>query len=148
MAVAQNVSSGRRVPRPPPAEMGERAAGLLPLVGLAGRAAKNVPLLSGGEQQRVARARALVLEPSLLLLDEPLSALDEKIRREMQAELKHIQQKTGTTFLYVTHDQEEALTMSDRIAVLHDGACAQGNPPHRPFRRPRTPFVPAFSPAC
>src|SRR2546421_436032 len=114
---------------------------LLALVGLAGMAGKNVTLLSGGEQQRVALARALVLEPSLLPLDEPLSALDEKIRREMQAELKHIQQKTGTTFLYVTHDQEEALTMSDRLAVLHDGACVQCDAPERLFRRPRTRFA-------
>jgi len=129
MTVAQNVGYGLRVRRRPAVEIGEKVARLLTLVGLAGMAAKNVTLLSGGEQQRVALARALVLEPSLLLLDEPLSALDEKIRREMQAELKHIQQKTGTTFLYVTHDQEEALTMSDRIAVLHDGACVQCDAP-------------------
>ncbi len=148
MTVAQNVGYGLRVRRRPAVEIGEKVARLLSLVGLAGMAAKNVTLLSGGEQQRVALARALVLEPSLLLLDEPLSALDEKIRREMQAELKHIQQKTGTTFLYVTHDQEEALTMSDRIAVLHDGACVQCDAPERLFRRPRTRFVAGFFRGC
>src|SRR5438445_477926 len=148
MTVAENVSYGLRVRRRPPAEIGGKVARLLALVGLAGMAGKNVTLLSGGEQQRVALARALVLEPSLLLLDEPLSALDEKIRREMQAELKHIQQKTGTTFLYVTHDQEEALTMSDRIAVLHDGACVQCDAPERLFRRPRTRFVAGFFRGC
>ena len=148
MTVAQNVSYGLRVRRRPPAEIGDKVARLLALVGLAGMAGKNVTLLSGGEQQRVALARALVLEPSLLLLDEPLSALDEKIRREMQAELKHIQQKTGTTFLYVTHDQEEALTMSDRITVLHDGAGVQCDAPERLFRRPRTRFVADFFRGC
>src|SRR5437762_2858911 len=148
MTVAQNVGYGLRVRRRPAVEIGEKVAQLLALVGLAGMAGKNVTLLSGGEQQRVALARALVLEPSLLLLDEPLSALDEKIRREMQAELKHIQQKTGTTFLYVTHDQEEALTMSNRIAVLHDGACVQCDAPERLFRRPRTRFVAGFFRGC
>jgi ABC-type Fe3+/spermidine/putrescine transport system ATPase subunit len=148
MTVAQNVGYGLRVRRRPAAEIREKVARLLALVGLAGMAGKNVTLLSGGEQQRVALARALVLEPSLLLLDEPLSALDEKIRREMQAELKHIQRETGTTFLYVTHDQEEALTMSDRIAVLHDGACVQCDAPERLFRRPRTRFVADFFRGC
>src|SRR5213594_2651713 len=148
MTVAQNVGYGLRVRRRPAVEIGEKVARLLTLVGLAGMAAKNVTLLSGGEQQRVALARALVLEPSLLLLDEPLSALDEKIRREMQAELKHIQRTTGTTFLYVTHDQEEALTMSDRIAVLQAGACVQCDAPERLFQRPRTRFVAAFFRGC
>jgi ABC-type Fe3+/spermidine/putrescine transport system ATPase subunit len=144
MNVAENVGYGLRVRRRPAREVEEKVAGLLRLVGLAGFAARDVTSLSGGEQQRVALARALALEPSLLLLDEPLSALDEKIRREMQAELKHIQQKTGTTFLYVTHDQEEALTMSDRIAVLGHGACVQCDAPERLFRRPRTRFVAGF----
>jgi ABC-type Fe3+/spermidine/putrescine transport system ATPase subunit len=148
MNVAQNVGYGLRVRRRPAAEIRERVAGLLRLVGLAGLADKNVTLLSGGEQQRVALARALALEPALLLLDEPLSALDEKIRREMQAELAHIQQQTGTTFLYVTHDQEEALTMSDRIAVLDRGACVQCDAPERLFRRPRTRFVADFFRGC
>ena len=148
MNVTQNVGYGLRVRRRPAAEIGERVSGLLRLVGLAGMAEKNVTLLSGGEQQRVALARALALEPALLLLDEPLAALDEKIRREMQAELKHIQQKTGTTFLYVTHDQEEALTMSDRIAVLDRGACVQCDAPERLFRHPRTRFVASFFRGC
>jgi ABC-type Fe3+/spermidine/putrescine transport system ATPase subunit len=148
MTVARNVGYGLRVRRRPAAEIGETVTDILRLVGLEGMADKDVTRLSGGEQQRVALARALVLEPSLLLLDEPLSALDEKIRREMQAELKHIQQKTATTFLYVTHDQEEALTMSDRIAVLDWGACVQCDAPERLFRRPRTRFVAGFFRGC
>ena len=100
--------------------------------------------LSGGEQQRVAIARALAPRPRLLLLDEPLSALDEKIRREMQAQLKDIQRATGTTFVYVTHDQEEALTMSDRVAVLNWGHLVQVDEPHALFRRPKTKFVAGF----
>jgi len=148
MTVAQNVTYGLRVRRRPRGEISEKVTASLRLVGLQGMADKDVTRLSGGEQQRVALARALVLEPSLLLLDEPLSALDEKIRREMQAELKHIQRKTGTTFLYVTHDQEEALTMSDRIAVLDRGACVQCDAPERLFRRPRTRFVAGFFRGC
>jgi ABC-type Fe3+/spermidine/putrescine transport system ATPase subunit len=100
--------------------------------------------LSGGEQQRVAIARALAPGPDILLLDEPLSALDEKIRREMQTELRSIQQRTGTTFIYVTHDQEEALTMSDRIAVLNRGRYVQCGPPEEIFQAPATPFVAQF----
>jgi ABC-type Fe3+/spermidine/putrescine transport system ATPase subunit len=148
MTVAENVAYGLRVRLRPYRDISEKLTAALRLVGLEGMADKGVTRLSGGEQQRVALARALVLEPSLLLLDEPLSALDEKIRREMQAELKHIQQKTGTTFLYVTHDQEEALTMSDRIAVLDRGACVQCDAPERLFRRPRTRFVAHFFRGC
>jgi len=148
MTVAQNVAYGLRVRRRPSSEIALKVAAVIQLVGLEGMADRDVTRLSGGEQQRVALARALVLEPSLLLLDEPLSALDEKIRRGMQAELKHIQQKTGTTFLYVTHDQEEALTMSDRIAVLDRGACVQCDAPERLFRRPRTRFVAGFFRGC
>jgi ABC-type Fe3+/spermidine/putrescine transport system ATPase subunit len=148
MSVADNVGYGLGVRRVPAAARRERAEAMLRLVGLGGMGDKNVTLLSGGEQQRVALARALVLEPTLLLLDEPLSALDEKIRREMQSELKHIQQQTGTTFLYVTHDQEEALTMSDRIAVLNRGVCLQCDAPERLFRRPRTRFVAGFFRGC
>ena len=148
MSVAENVGYGLRVRRLAAAEIGDKVSAMLRLVGLAGMEGKNATLLSGGEQQRVALARALVLQPDMLLLDEPLSALDEKIRREMQTELKHIQQKTGTTFLYVTHDQEEALTMSDRIAVLNRGVCVQCDAPERLFRRPRTRFVAAFFRGC
>jgi ABC-type Fe3+/spermidine/putrescine transport system ATPase subunit len=131
-----------------PGERDARVAALLDLVGLAGMERKNATLLSGGEQQRVALARALAAEPAILLLDEPLSALDEKIRREMQTELKHIQRHTGTTFLYVTHDQEEALTMSDRVAVLNRGSCIQCDAPERVYRRPRTRFVADFFRGC
>jgi ABC-type Fe3+/spermidine/putrescine transport system ATPase subunit len=148
MTVAENVSYGLRLRKLPAAEVSGRVDQMLRLVSLDGMQGKNATLLSGGEQQRVALARALVLQPSLLLLDEPLSALDEKIRREMQNELKHIQKKTGTTFLYVTHDQEEALTMSDRIAVLNRGVCAQCDEPEALFRRPRTRFVAKFFRGC
>jgi len=144
MNVAQNVGYGLRVRRVPSAEVRQRVAALLQLVGLAGMERKNVTLLSGGEQQRVALARALAVQPALLLLDEPLAALDEKIRREMQAELKRIQRKTETTFVYVTHDQEEALTMSDRIAVVHRGVLLQCDAPEVLFRRPQTRFVASF----
>jgi ABC-type Fe3+/spermidine/putrescine transport system ATPase subunit len=148
MTVAQNVAYGLRVRRLPRAEAEGRVAEMLRLVGLGGMEGRNPTHLSGGEQQRVALARALAPAPAILLLDEPLSALDEKIRRGMQVELKHIQRRTGTTFLYVTHDQEEALTMSDRIAVLHDGACAQCDAPEPLYRRPRTRFVATFFRGC
>ena len=148
MSVAENVGYALRVRGAAPRERDARVAALLDLVGLAGMERKNATLLSGGEQQRVALARALAAEPAILLLDEPLSALDEKIRREMQTELKHIQRRTGTTFLYVTHDQEEALTMSDRIAVLNRGSCVQCDAPERIYRRPRTRFVAGFFRGC
>jgi ABC-type Fe3+/spermidine/putrescine transport system ATPase subunit len=148
MNVAENVGYGLRVHKVTPAKRKDRVSALLALVGLSGMEAKNVTLLSGGEQQRVALARALALEPSLLLLDEPLSALDEKIRREMQIELKHIQRQIGTTFLYVTHDQEEALTMSDRIAVMNHGVCVQCDTPEKLFRRPHNRFVAGFFRGC
>jgi ABC-type Fe3+/spermidine/putrescine transport system ATPase subunit len=148
MNVASNVGYGLRMRRDPKPDVDCRVAQLLSLVGLAGKEAREVVTLSGGEQQRVALARALAVQPAILLLDEPLSALDEKIRREMQAELKHIQKQTGTTFVYVTHDQEEALTMSDRIAVVNHGVCAQCDPPESLFRRPRTRFVAGFFRGC
>ena len=148
MSVADNIGYGLKVRRWPSEAIREKVGALLALVGLPDMGGRHVRQLSGGEQQRVALARALVLEPTLLLLDEPLSALDEKIRREMQAELKHIQQNTGTAFVYVTHDQEEALTMSDRIAVLNRGACVQCDAPERLFRQPRTRFVAAFFRGC
>lgn len=148
MSVAENVGYALRVRGAAPGERDARVAALLDLVGLAGMERKNATLLSGGEQQRVALARALAVEPAILLLDEPLSALDEKIRREMQTELKHIQRHTGTTFLYVTHDQEEALTMSDRVAVLNRGSCIQCDVPEQVYRRPRTRFVADFFRGC
>jgi ABC-type Fe3+/spermidine/putrescine transport system ATPase subunit len=148
MNVAGNVGYGLRARRTPVADRDREVGRMLDLVGLSGMESKDVTVLSGGEQQRVALARSLIMQPSLILLDEPLSALDEKIRREMQTELKHIQQKTGTTFIYVTHDQEEALTMSDRIAVLNRGVCVQCDRPEHLFRHPRTRFVATFFRGC
>ena len=146
--VAQNVAYGLRRRGLGRTETASRVAELLQLVGLAGFEERRVTQLSGGEQQRVAIARALAPRPELLLLDEPLAALDEKIRREMQGELTKIQEATGTTFVYVTHDQEEALTMSDRIAVLNRGRCVQVDEPERIFRLPRTRFVAGFFRGC
>jgi ABC-type Fe3+/spermidine/putrescine transport system ATPase subunit len=148
MSVAQNVAYGLRRRGLSRAEIRARIAELLNLVGLAGFEGRRVTQLSGGEQQRVAIARALAPRPELLLLDEPLAALDEKIRREMQGELTGIQEATGTTFVYVTHDQEEALTMSDRIAVLNRGRSVQVDEPERIFRQPRTRFVAGFFRGC
>jgi ABC-type Fe3+/spermidine/putrescine transport system ATPase subunit len=148
MSVAENVAYGLKVRNLPRHARLRRVREMLDLVGLPGFENRNITRLSGGEQQRVALARALAPQPRILLLDEPLSALDEKIRREMQSELKHIQRKTGTTFLYVTHDQEEALTMSDAIAVLNQGMCAQYDAPEVLFRRPRNRFVASFFRGC
>lgn len=145
--VGQNVQYG--LTRQQRKDHGEkRAKELLELVGLPGYEKRSVRQLSGGEQQRVAIARALAPAPDVLLLDEPLSALDEKIRREMQLELRAIQRQTGTTFVYVTHDQEEALTMSDRIALLNEGKCAQLDEPKAIFQNPRTVFVANFFRGC
>lgn len=145
MDVGGNVAYGLRRSKLTKGDIEARVSELLALVGLQGFERRRVTQLSGGEQQRVAIARALAPRPSILLLDEPLSALDEKIRREMQTELRGIHQRTGTTFIYVTHDQEEALTMSDRIAVLNAGSYVQCDAPGEIFRRPRTPFVARFS---
>ncbi|MCW2305916.1 ABC transporter ATP-binding protein [Rhodobium gokarnense] len=146
--VGQNVAYGLRKTGTSKVNAKARVESLLALVGLEGFGERNVAQLSGGEQQRVAIARALAPNPSILLLDEPLSALDEKIRREMQDELRNIHQRTGTTFIYVTHDQEEALTMSDRVAVLNAGAYVQCDTPKEIFRYPRTPFVAHFFRGC
>jgi len=146
--VGQNVAYGLRRSGLSRKRIAARVGELLNLVGLGGFEARRVTTLSGGEQQRVAIARALAPQPSLLLLDEPLAALDEKIRREMQGELRAIQQAIGTTFVYVTHDQEEALTMSDRIAVLNRGKCVQCDVPETIFRYPRTRFVAGFFRGC
>jgi ABC-type Fe3+/spermidine/putrescine transport system ATPase subunit len=142
--VGGNVGYGLRRSNLDRRAIAARVSELLDLVGLKGFERRRVSQLSGGEQQRVAIARALAPGPDILLLDEPLSALDEKIRREMQTELRSIQQRTGTTFIYVTHDQEEALTMSDRIAVLNRGRYVQCGPPEEIFQAPATPFVAQF----
>ncbi len=148
MTVAENVGYGLKVRNIDPKNRSKRVEEMLRLVGLAGMGSKNATLLSGGEQQRVALARALAPEPKMLLLDEPLSALDERIRRAMQNELKRVHTETRTTFLYVTHDQEEALTMSDRIAVLNSGRCVQCDRPEQLYRRPRSTFVANFFRGC
>ncbi|MGF1528621.1 MAG: ABC transporter ATP-binding protein [Candidatus Competibacterales bacterium] len=142
--VAQNVAYGLRRRAWSKAAVTARVEELLGLVGLAGFGRRRVATLSGGEQQRVAIARALAPKPRLLLLDEPLSALDEPIRREMQALLKTIQRATATTFVYVTHDQEEALALSDRVALLHRGEVIQCGPPQELYRRPRSRFAAGF----
>jgi ABC-type Fe3+/spermidine/putrescine transport system ATPase subunit len=144
MTVAQNVGYGLRRRNLDRQAVRKRVSELLELVSLPRFEDRPVTRLSGGEQQRVAIARALAPRPRLLLLDEPLSALDEKIRREMQVQLKDIQRVTGTTFVYVTHDQEEALTMSDRVAVLNWGHLVQVDEPHALFRQPKTKFVAGF----
>ncbi len=122
----------------------ERAGRALEMVRLAGLGERKPAQLSGGQRQRVALARAIVNEPEVLLLDEPLGALDLKLRQEMQLELLRVQREVGITFIYVTHDQEEALTMSDRIAVLNQGKIEQVGEPIEVYERPRTPFVAGF----
>jgi len=127
-----------------PAEIKLKTREMLSLVGLSGFEARDVTSLSGGQQQRVAIARALVCEPRVLLLDEPLGALDLKLRKDMQIELKRIQQRTGITFIYVTHDQEEALTMSDRIVVMNHGVIQQVGSPTDIYNEPENAFVADF----
>src|ERR687888_387239 len=144
MTVAENVAFGlemKKVPRP---EIGRRVAEALEMVRLSGYDERRPRQLSGGQQQRVALARALVNHPAALLLDEPLGALDVKLRKQMQLELKRIQHELGTTFVYVTHDQEEALAMSDRIAVMNGGRVEQVGSPREIYERPRTAFVADF----
>jgi spermidine/putrescine ABC transporter ATP-binding subunit len=144
MSVEQNVSFGleqRKVPKP---EIRARVAEILEIVGLTGRERRRPRELSGGQQQRVALARALVNRPSALLLDEPLGALDLKLRQAMQVELKRIQREVNITFVYVTHDQGEALTMSDRIAVMNEGAIEHLGSPRAIYENPRTRFVAGF----
>ena len=128
----------------PRADAADRIRGALDLVQLVPLADRYPRQLSGGQQQRVALARALVFTPDILLLDEPLSALDKKLRAELQWELKQIHQRVGTTFIYVTHDQEEALSMSDQIAIIRDGRIVQSGPPRLLYERPATRFVADF----
>jgi len=144
MSVEDNVAFGLRRKRVAREEVGRRVAAELERVGLAGEARRRPSQLSGGQQQRVALARALVNLPKVLLLDEPLGALDLKLRKGLQVELKRIQREVGITFVYVTHDQEEALTMSDRIAVMNRGRVEQVADPEGVYERPATTFVAGF----
>jgi putative spermidine/putrescine transport system ATP-binding protein len=144
MAVAENVEYGLRVKGVKRSERHRRADEALALVRLEGFGGRKPVQLSGGQRQRVALARAIVNHPQVLLLDEPLGALDLKLRQEMQSELKRIQREVGITFVYVTHDQEEALTMSDRIAVFNNGGIEQIGSPEDVYERPGTEFVAGF----
>jgi putative spermidine/putrescine transport system ATP-binding protein len=144
MTVAANVAYGLRVRKLGKAEREERVREALTLVGLEGYAERRPRQLSGGQQQRVALARALAIRPAVLLLDEPLSNLDAQLRREMRVELRAIQRRIGTTMVFVTHDQEEALALSDRIAVLNGGRIEQLGTPDEVYRRPATRFVAQF----
>ncbi len=144
MSVGDNVAYGLMVRKVPRAERDTRVAEALRMVRLSGYEGRRPGQLSGGQRQRVALARALVNRPRVLLLDEPLGALDLKLREEMQIELKAIQQEVGITFIYVTHDQEEALTMSDRLAVFNEGRIVQLGTPAEVYERPATRFVAGF----
>src|SRR5262245_40796362 len=144
MTVQGNVEYGLKVKKVPPRDRRDRATDALAMVQLSAFAGRKPSQLSGGQRQRVALARALVNRPKVLLLDEPLGALDLKLRQAMQIELKEIQQRVGLTFLYVTHDQEEALTMSDRLAVFNHGRIEQVGTPAEVYERPATGFVAGF----
>jgi putative spermidine/putrescine transport system ATP-binding protein len=144
MTVGQNVEYGLRIKKVRRSERAKRTAEALELVRLGGLGGRKPSQLSGGQRQRVALARAIVNHPQVLLLDEPLGALDLKLRQDMQIELKRIQQEVGITFVYVTHDQEEALTMSDRVAVFKDGKIEQIGPPAEIYEHPGTEFVAGF----
>ena len=144
MTVVENVAFGLKMQKVPKAEIGARVAEAIHLVQLGGMEHRKPNQLSGGQQQRVALARALVNRPKVLLLDEPLGALDLKLRQEMQLELKALQHRVGITFVFVTHDQEEALTMSDRIAVMDHGKLLQVGTPEQIYERPSNRFVADF----
>jgi spermidine/putrescine transport system ATP-binding protein len=144
LSVFENVAFGLRERRTPRAEIATRVAEMLELVDLTGREANRPTQLSGGQQQRVALARSLVLRPEVLLLDEPLGALDLKLRKQLQLQLKRIQQEVGITFVYVTHDQEEAFFMSDRVAIMRDGRIEQLGTPRQVYETPATEFVAEF----
>lgn len=144
MSVADNVRFGMQMKKMPPAEIRRRTGEMLELVQLADFADRRPAQLSGGQQQRVALARALAPSPEVLLLDEPLSALDLKLRQAMRVELKQIQENAGITFIFVTHDQEEALTMSDRIAVMSAGEVQQVGSAHQIYQEPENRFVADF----
>ena len=144
MSVGENVAYGMKVARVDKAERGKRAEEALEMVRLSGYNDRKPGELSGGQRQRVALARAIVNRPRVLLLDEPLGALDLKLREQMQVELKTIQGEVGITFVYVTHDQDEALTMSDRIAVFNEGRIEQVSGPVELYERPVNEFVAGF----
>jgi len=142
--VEQNVSYGLRKKNLSTAEKDKMISQVLELVGLTGLNQRSANALSGGQKQRVALARALILKPKVLLLDEPLSALDKKLREQMQLELRHLQRAVGITFILVTHDQEEALTMSDKVAVMFDGEVEQVDSPRELYERPASQRVASF----
>jgi len=142
--VQDNIAFGLKIAKVPRDEIKKRVDRMLDLVNLSGYGKRKVDQLSGGQQQRIAIARALVNEPEVLLLDEPLGALDLKLRKEMQLELKSMQQRLGITFIYVTHDQEEALTMSDTVVVMNDGKILQIGDPKRIYDEPANAFVADF----
>ena len=142
--VYENIAFALRVAKVPNKEISEKVKEMLELVALKGFEKKNVTLLSGGQQQRVAIARALISRPKVLLLDEPLGALDLKLRKDMQSELKKIQKQTGITFIYVTHDQEEALSMSDVVVVMSEGKIQQIGSPTDIYNEPENAFVADF----
>ncbi len=144
MTVARNIGYGLRRRKVSAAERQQRVQAVLDRVGLGDSGEKRIQQLSGGQQQRVALARCLVLEPDVLLLDEPLGALDLKLREHMKVELKKLQAEFGTTFIYITHDQSEAMVMSDRVAVMNRGVFEQIGTPQDLYYRPSTPFVAAF----
>ncbi|MGW1982511.1 ABC transporter ATP-binding protein [Streptomyces collinus] len=144
LGVADNVAFGLKRKGVPKAELRRRVGEMLDLVQLGGLAERKPRTLSGGQRQRVALARALVNRPAVLLLDEPLAALDLKLRRQMQVELKQIQREVGITFVFVTHDQDEALTMSDRIAVMNEGRIEQCGTPEDVYEHPASRFVASF----
>lgn len=144
MTIADNVAFGLRMRGMARPQRLERASALLELVGLPGVTDRKPHQLSGGQRQRVALARALVVEPQVLLLDEPLGALDLKLRRQMQDELKAIQRRVGTAFVHVTHDQEEAMALADTIVVMNEGRVEDCGPPERVYNRPATRFAATF----
>ncbi|MEE9352108.1 MAG: ABC transporter ATP-binding protein [Thiotrichaceae bacterium] len=144
MNVEKNVAFGLQRQKLPKHEVNQRVTDMLERVGLQGFEKKNVNDLSGGQRQRVAIARSLVLKPSILLLDEPLGALDRKLREHMKIELKLLQKEIGTTFIYITHDQSEALVMSDKVAVMNKGRFEQIDTPKKLYKTPKTAFVAGF----